>query len=560
MSAAVANVFDVLVVGSGLAGEIAALEAARAGRRVALLSKTAPFRSHSSIAAAGINLSLQSADSWREHAQDIWNDGHFLSDWEPIECLTKDGPPLVLAEFGDLLDRGSDGEIVFYQFGGTHRAARAGRNTGLRFVRQLYTQLSERGVRFLPDRIVTSLVVEDATCHGAIALNLMTGELETFAAPCVVLCSGGFGFVFQHTAHGATMTGDGQALALRARVPLKDMEFVRFAEAVVHGASCVITEMPGRKGMHLYNKAGERFVGKYDPQLEKTEAFFLKRYMQLELDAGLGIEGKYFMADFTHLGEAYVGRELPRSRRVCLLATGLDMAHDRIPVVPGVFMTIGGIATDVDGRTRVEGLFAAGECACTGVHGADWRAGNTVLAALVFGHRAGVAAGSKNAPRSANLKAVEAAAETEAAKLDAIAERKAGEPYHVLAGELRRLMATDVGVVRDRMRLERALARIRELGRRYAKAIVWDPTPMFNEPLVGYLELGNMLTVAEAVATAALAREESRGCHFRADFPERDDARWLRHSFIERTEDGIALRHAPIEPGTLRPAAQVVIR
>jgi succinate dehydrogenase / fumarate reductase flavoprotein subunit len=551
---------DVLVVGSGLAGEIVALEAARAGRTVGLLSRTPPYRSHSSIASGGINLSLQAADSWRAHADDIWNDGHFLSDWEPVEHLTREGPALVLEELGDLLDRGPDGQIAFYQFGGTHRAARAGRNIGLRFVRRLYTRLVERGVQFLPDRVVTSLVVEDGACHGLTALNVMTGELEAFSAPRVVLCTGGFGHVFQHTVHGSAMTGDGQALALRANAPLCDMEFVRFAESVVHGAACVITEMPGQKGMHLHNAAGDRFVGNYDPLLEKTQPFYLKRYMQLELDAGRGVEGKYFMADFTHLGEGCVAHELPRSRRAVLLATGLDMAHDRIPVVPGAFVTLGGIATDIDGRTRIDGLYAAGECACTGVHGADWRAGNTTLAALVFGHRAGVAAGAAGELRRTSSAAIRTAHANEAARLDAIGSRRAGEPHHVLAGKLRRLMANDVGVVRTRDRLSRAIERIRELETAYASSIVWDPTPQFNEPLVDHLALGNMLAVAKAVATAALAREESRGCHYRPDFPERDDARWQRHSLVELAGGELVLSHAPVAAGSLCPARTVIIR
>lgn len=550
---------DVLVVGSGLAGEIAALAAARAGRTVGLLSRTPPYRSHSSVASGGINLSAQAGDSWRAHAHDLWNDGHFLSDWEPVERLTREGPTLVLEELGDLLDRGPDGQIAFYQFGGTHRAARAGRNIGLRFVRRLYTRLVERGVQFFPDRVVTSLVVEDGACHGLTALDVMTGELEAFSAPRVVLCTGGFGHVFQHTVHGSAMTGDGPALALRASAQLRDMEFVRFAETVVHGAACVITEMPGQKGMHLYNAAGDRFVGNYDPLLEKAQPFYLKRYMQLELDAGRGVEGKYFMADVTHLGEDCVARELPRSRRAVLLATGLDMAHDRIPVVPGAFVTLGGIATDVDGRTRIDGLHAAGECACTGVHGADWRAGNTTLAALVFGHRAGVAAGAAELRRTSSA-AIRTAHANEAARLGAIVSRKDGEPHHVLAGRLRRLMANDVGVVRTRERLSRALECIRDLESRYRSSVVWDPTPQFNEPLVDHLALGNMLAVAKVVAMAALAREESRGCHYRPDFPERDDGRWQRHSLVDLAGGELVLRHTPVAAGPLRPAETVIIR
>ena len=553
-------VADVVVIGGGLAGHMAALEAARRGREVALISKTQPFRTHSSIAGAGINLAVRAGDSWRDHAGDVWNDGHFLSDWDPVEVMTREGPELVLSEFGDLLDRDGDGQVVSYQFGGTARGVRAGKNTGMQLIRRCHGLLADEGVRIYPYRMVTSLVTDGGECLGVTALDLLTGEIEAFAASSVILCGGGFGHAFQNTAHASHMSGDAHALAFRAGAALKDMEFVRFNETSLYAANCAITESIGRKGAHLYNRDGERFLARYDPRMEAVEPFYLKRYMQLELEAGLGIDGKYFVADLTHLGEAYIQKEFPRSRRAVLLASGLDMVRDRLPIVPGVFTTLGGVATDVDGRTAVARLLAAGECACTGVHGADWRAGNTLLAALVFGRRAGRSAADTAASAANGRSRVAEVAGAERERLAALASRTGAEPIHVITGELRRLMSWNVGVLRDRAKLETALEQMRALRRRYEAARVWDTAMRLNEQMNEFLELDSMLLVAEAVARCALAREESRGTHWRRDFERRDDGRWMCHSLIERDAGGqMTLRHLPVQLGEFRPT-EVIIR
>jgi succinate dehydrogenase/fumarate reductase flavoprotein subunit len=296
--------------------------------------------------------------------------------------------------------------------------------------------------------------------------------------------------------------------------------------------------------------------------MEGAETYYLKRYLQLELDAGLAIEDKYFFADFTHLGEERINRELPRTRRGCLQALNLDLVHDRLPVAPGVFATLGGIETDAHGRTGVPGLYAAGECACPGLHGADWRLGNTLLAALVFGARAGVAAASDHATRGGQppLPAVESAVDRETSRLHRITEREGGEPYHLLRGELRRTMSRDVTVIRDHPRLEKALATIKRLQQNYQQAVLWDSGMRFNQQLLEFLQLGNMLLLAEAVASAAMARTESRGCHVRGDYPDRDDAEWLRHSIQHHTSDGSRLTHAPVRLGEFRPRETVLIR
>ena len=550
--------YDVVVVGAGLAGAMAALGAARRGKSVAILSKTQPFGSHSVNPDSGLNLSLQDSDAWHKHAEDIWNDGHFLSDWDAVEVICKDGPELAIREFSDLLDRDAQGKIVYYPVAGTPRIVKAGEHTGLNFLRRLYTMLKDLKVPMLTDRIVTSLVMEDDVCRGAMAFNVLTGDVEGYASASVVLCTGGFGQIYQNTVHSSQMTGDGLALAYLAGGSLREMEFVRFNQTIIYGTNSAITEGSFRKGMRLYNKDNKRFMAKYDPKMEATDLFLLKRYIQMEMDAGMAVEGKYFFADFTHLAEDYINRELPDTRRKCALTLGLDILKDRIPVVPGVYITLGGIAIDVNGSTGVPGLYAAGECACPGVHGADWKIGNTVLAALVFGNRAGSVVGGERAEvREAS---VAESVRKETTRLQGIVARHDGRPYHLLVMDLRRTMSKDVAIVRDQSRLKGALVIIRDLKQQYQTVVVGDYGFPFNQQLVGFLQLGHLLLVAEAVTNAALAREESRGTHWRSDFPDRDDEKWLCHSLQSYSSDAPRLTHVPVKLGNFTPKEKVILR
>lgn len=551
---------DVLVIGAGLAGHMAALEAARRGRKVIVLSKVRPSETHSALPEGGINVAVQAGDDWRQQAADLWNDGHHLSDWDAVEAACKEAREIVLDEVADLLDTDAGGNLKTHNWAGSKRTVRAERGMGFKFLRRLSGELAERGVSIQTDRIATSLVLDGGACVGVTAFNILSGQVEGYTAPSVVLCSGGFGHVYLHTAHGSRMSGDGQALAYRAGVPLKNMEFVRFHHTLLYGTNYAILEGAYRLGMRLYNKDGERFLAKYDPRMEAAPSLYLKRYMQIEAEAGLAVDGRYFLADFTHLGERRIEEVLSRTRRGCLEAAGLDIVRDRVPVMPGVFVTLGGIETDVDGRTSLSGLYAAGECACAGVLGADWKVGNTLMATMVFGRRAGRAAATGPAP-VASERLIEAQVQREAERLGAIASRDEGEgaPYHVLLGELRRVMSEDVGIIRDRSRLQHALEAIGDLKRRYQRAVIWDRDLRLNYQLVGYLELGNMLEMAEAVASAALARTESRGGHWRSDFQEQDDQNWLVHSLQHYTASGPSLSHAPVRVGEFSPLEPVTI-
>lgn len=553
------STWDVLVVGAGLAGQMVAVEAARRGRRVAILSKVEPFRTHSRNP-RGVNLSLKPGDSWRKQAEDIWNDSHFLADWDAVETVCKEGPEIVLREFGDLLNRDEHGEIVVHEYAGTPRGVMSGNHAGLNFSRRLYSVLTEHEVPLLTNRTVTSLVVDSGQCVGVTALDVLSGAVEGYSAESVVLCTGGFGYVYQNTAHGSENAGDGHALAYRAGVALKDVEFQYFHHTNVYATPLIITEGAFSHGLHLLNRHDERFVTNYDPAGEATERFYLKRYMAQELDSGGGVEGKFFYADYTHLGEAYIDEQFPRTRKACLDALGLDIVRDRIPVVPGVQATLGGIEIDLHGRTSLPGLYAAGECACPGVHGADWRVGNPMLAALVFGSRAGIAAATASRSSPAEPALVARSADNEAKRLMEIASRRAGRPYHLLRGELRRTMSENVAVLRDAGKLEHALATIQGLKAQYVDACILYHGTQFNDQLVEFLGLGSMLLLAEAVANAAYARTESRGTHWRRDFPDRDDEHWLVHSVQTWTPEGPHLAHMPVKLGEFMPRETVVIR
>lgn len=576
---------DVIVVGAGIAGLLAALQAARRGKRVVILSKVQPFLTHSRIPEGGVNASLKTRrvfrvrpdapttldlgtqdDDWRRQAEDVWNDGFFLSDWDALETACKEGPEIIQKEFSDLLDKDESGEVLAYDHAGTSRSLKAGANTGLNFVRKLCAVLAEYNVQILSDRFVTSLVVDSGECQGVTAFNLGSGEVEGYAASRVILCTGGFGYLYENTLHDSSMTGDGQALAYQAGVPLKDMEFVRFHHFVLYGSHFAITEGAFRKGCELYNKDHERFLKKYDPNLmEGSEAFYLKRYIQQEINAGKAVDGKHVWAKFSHLGEDRINQLLPRTRKGCMNALNLDPVHDLLPIAPGVFATLGGVASDIHGRTDLDGLYAAGECACPGFHGADWRLGNTLLAAVVFGTKAGIAAAEDSEHGSSRSRAdsdhaVSRTVQNEEKRLTEVVSRREGDAHEILRGTLRRTMTQDVGVSRDRLSLERALKTIGDLKVRYRRATLSDQGMQFNRQLVDYLGLGHMLLLGEAIASAALARTESRGAHWRTDFPERDDGSWLCHSHQCMTQVGMELAHIPVQLGEFKPRGEVLIR
>jgi succinate dehydrogenase / fumarate reductase flavoprotein subunit len=363
----------------------------------------------------------------------------------------------------------------------------------------------------------------------------------------VVLAGGGLGDLYLHNSNSRFSTGDAIAVAYREGASLLDMEFQRMHHLILYGTSYAITEGAFGKGLYLFNRAGERFLKRYAPETMEasTPTNLLKRYVQMEIDRGGGIEGKFLLGDFTHLGEAVVQTEIPRTRLGCLQAMGLDIARERFPVVAGHFNTIGGVSVDENGATSIRGLFAAGECAGAGVHGADWRVGNSLLEAVVFGRRSGTAAvefGRENGVSSLG----EEVRVRERDRLQALMDRDGPERVHLLRHELKRAMTAGLGVIRSEKGMARAISGIRSLKDRAGNLRVEDKGKEGNGELVSALELQNLLDLGEVIAAAALARRESRGAHYRSDFPERDDGQWLKHSLVAKGEDAPRLAYRPV--------------
>lgn len=544
---------DVIVVGGGIAGLTAALTASRMGASVKILSKTHPFQSHSTQPVGGVNLAVGREDSWQAHLADLVKDGDGFSDRETAEILCREGPAVFAEEFSSLFAREGEPFKVLEEASlvGTPRLCIVGEGlanlVGLSLTRKLYREVSLRGIPILCDRFLLSLASVEGRASGGAALNFYSGEIEFHPASAVILAGGGLGDLYLHNSNSRFSTGDAIAIAYREGVSLLDMEFQRMHHLILYGTSYAITEGAFGKGLHLLNRDGERFLTRYAPDTMEsaTSTHLLKRYVQMEIDRGGGVEGKFLLGDFTHLGEAVVQKEIPRTRLGCLQALGLDIARERFPVVAGHFNTIGGVSVDENGATSIPGLFAAGECAGAGVHGADWRVGNSLLEAVVFGRRTGMAA--EAFARENRVSSVgEEVCLRERHRLQALMDRDGPERVHLLRHELKRAMTEGVGVIRTQKGMSQAISRIRSLRRRAGSLRIEDKGREGNGELMSALELENLLDVGGVIAAAALARRESRGAHYRSDCPDRDDRQWLRHSLAVKREDVPELTYRPV--------------
>ncbi|AUX08769.1 succinate dehydrogenase/fumarate reductase, flavoprotein subunit [Halalkaliarchaeum desulfuricum] len=591
--------YDVIVVGAGGAGLRTAIAAQEAGADVAIVTKLHPVRSHTGAAEGGVNAALHPDDSVEDHAYETMKGSDYLADAPAVETFAENIPREVvqLERWGMAFSREEDGRISQRPFGGMAfpRTAYAGAETGHHLLHTMYEQVVKRGITVYDEWYVTRLVVTDEDdpadrrCHGVVAIDIGTGEVAGFhARNGVVLATGGAGQVFEHTTNAISNSADGMAMAYRAGVPLEDMEFIQFHPTTLPSTGVLITEGVRGEGGILYNAEGERFMferGYANNAGELASRDVVSRAELTEVNEGRGIEDEYVHLDMRHLGEE---RIIDRLENIVHLAEdfeGVDPLEEPMPVKPGCHYTMGGIETDENGRTRIDGLYAAGECACVSMHGANRLGGNSLAELLVFGERAGrdaaggeieepevptgrtddaeeadfeppvalgtagvepapVADGGAMAASPADL--VENAAESERARIDRLLERDDGVNHARIRATVQDTMGQHVNVFREESGLEQALRDVLEARSLYQEVHVEDPSRTFNTDLIQALETRNVIDVAETIVVGALAREEFRGAHWREKHQTRKDDEWLKHTFVSWNDGDPKLWYRPV--------------
>jgi succinate dehydrogenase/fumarate reductase flavoprotein subunit len=538
--------FDVLVVGAGCAGMRAAIEAHDTGARVAVVSKLHPTRSHSGAAEGGINAALGNTaeDSPETHAFDTVKGSDYIGDQDAIEIFCREAPSDIyqLEHWGCVFSRNADGKLDQRPFGaaGSPRTVFAADITGHVLIQVLYEQLQKRmaeGLVVLEEYFAFRLVEDDGRCVGVVCWDLLHGGVKLVTGSATILATGGAGRLYRATTNAYACTGDGMAMALRAGLPLKDMEFMQFHPTTMYPSGILITEGCRGEGGYLLNKEGERFMKRYAPNaLELASRDVVSRSETTEIEAGRGLNGSV-MLDLRHLGPEKILSKLPGSRELAMTYAGVDPILEPIPVRPGAHYHMGGVETDEWGRTPLEGLYAAGEVACVSVHGANRLGGNSLMETITFGRRSGrhaaeYALGRVTGAASGHAESARADAETWVKDLLDVEQ---GERPWQIRDELGQSMLENFGVFRYPDRMETQLGIIDDLRRRYARGIVVeDKGEIFNSDLTQAIELGYLLDVAACMLQAGLARRESRGAHSRpSDFPERDDANFMKHSITE---------------------------
>jgi len=548
---------DIVIVGAGIAGLRAAVAAAETSEKldVAVISKVYSVRSHSVCAQGGTAAVLREGDSYDLHAWDTVKGSDFLADQDVVEFFVKKAPEeiILLEHWGCPWSRTEDGKINQRPFGGHSfpRACFAADMTGFHEMHTLHGKAIEHeNITFYDEWFATSLIVEDNVVRGLTAIELKTGKMHAFRAKAVIMATGGYARIYEFTTFSHTATGDGMAMAYRAGVPLKDMEFVQFHPTGLVPSGILITGGARGEGGYLINAKGERFMKRYAPEkMELAPRDIVSRAEMTEIMEGRGFEGPYgpyIALDLRHLGEERINERLPLIRDIAIKLSGVDPVEEPIPIRPAAHYSMGGIHANIKTETPVAGFYAAGECSCLNVHGANRLGTNSTSDCLVFGAVAGEEAAKYALSNSLRELPREKVMEEEKRVFDDILGNEGDERVPVLRDELRRIMSEKVWIFRKGDQLQSALNEVRKLKERFKNIRIEDKGKHFNTGLVAALQLDFTLDLAEVTIASALARTESRGAHTRLDYPKRDDENWLKHTLAYYTKEGPRLEYIPV--------------
>jgi len=567
---------DTVIIGAGLAGLRAAVECA--GKMdVAVVSKVFPTRSPSGAAQGGITASLgnEEEDRWEWHFFDTVKGGDYLGDQDAIEVMVRDAPRVIyeLEHMGVPFNRTSEGKIAQRNFGGhtqdygkkpVKRACYAGESTGRVILDALYDQCLRSQIKFYSEHYLLSLVLDGKRCAGAVIYDLSSGQLHLLRSRAILLATGGCGRIYKTTSNSFASTGDGMSLALQAGIPLEDMEFVQFHPTGLYSLGILVSEVARGEGGILRNRLGERFMERYAPKMkELAPGDVISRAILKEIREGRGIEGRdYVHLDLTHLGEEIIEKRLWEMASCSRTYLGVDPVYEPIPVQPTCHYMMGGIPTDLEGRVLTDekgsmapGLYAAGECACVSLHGANRLGGHSLLDLLVFGRRSGLAI-----KREALQYDLPPLSEDPLGKASSVIRRllnQGKEKSDPIRRRMQTVMMEYGSIFRNEAGLKKGIEEIQSLKERYREVRVFDSKNSFNYELMEAIELGHQLDLAEAILVSALHRRESRGAHWREDFPNRADRSYLKHTLIFRTPKGLEVRYKPVKITRFHPEARI---
>ena len=569
--------FETIIVGSGGSGLYAALEASQRSQ-TAVLSKLFPVRSHTGAAQGGISAALGNVEEDKPewHAFDTVKGGDYLVDQQAAKILAEEAVQAVydLENRGLPFNRTPEGRIDQRRFGGhtrnfgeapVRRACYAADRTGHMILQTLYQQCIKNNVSFYDEFQVLDLILDDNRCKGVVAVELATGELHIFAAKAVLFATGGFGRIFKITSNAHANTGDGPAICARRGIPLEDMEFFQFHPTGIEGLGILISEAVRGEGGILRNRDGKRFMEHYSPTLlDLAPRDIVARSILTEIRAGQGIRGDRKIDDYVHLDATHLGKEILRAKlpditSFCQTYLGIDPADSPIPVLPTAHYAMGGIPTDTEGRvicdskgTIVDGLYAAGECACVSVHGANRLGTNSLLDLVVFGRRAG-----RHIAEYVKKVEVPSVSEDDAGTADRwikqLTDGQTGPHGGHILEDMQTVMMEKVGIYRNEQDMQAAVDQVQNLLERYQQVRVQDSGRAFNTDLLELIELRNLLDLSLLTAASALDRQESRGAHSREDFPDRDDDNWLKHSLAYLENDTVRIEYKTVDTSVWKP-------